>query len=97
LEIMDNLKLSFLKKSFIKISLESNKWKKWMLRHSNANDYDRAVISGHYIFSNSKFIEIKNELSKILKIKKKLSLDKILKNEIKVSIKRYLTNFNLID
>ena len=46
-------------------------------------------------FSNSKFIEIKNELSKILKIKK-LSLDKILKNE-KISIKRYLSNFNLID
>ena len=38
-----------------------------MLRDSSANDYDRAIISGHYIFSNSKFIEIKNELSKILK------------------------------
>ena len=68
-----------------------------MLRDSSANDYDRAIISGHYIFSNSKFIEIKNELSKILKIKKKLSLDKILKNEIKISIERYLSNFNLID
>ena len=97
LEVMDDLKLNFLKKKFIKISLESKKWEKWMLRDSSANDYDRAIISGHYIFSNSKFIEIKNELSKILKIKKKLSLDKILKNEIKISIKRYLSNFNLID
>jgi hypothetical protein len=97
LEIMDDLKLDFLKKSFIKISLASKKWKKWMLKDTKASDYDRAVISGHYIFSNAKFIEIKKELSKILKIKKKLSLDKILKEELKISITRYLSSFNLID
>ena len=95
LEIMNTLKLKSLKNSFLKLSLDSNKWKKWMIKDSKANDYEKAVISGHYIFSEKKFLEIKERLTKILK-KKNQNLDKILKKEIKDSILRYLYNFNLI-
>ena len=95
LEIMGALKLKSLKDSFVKISLDSNKWKKWMIKNSKANDYEKAIISGHYVFSEKKFSEIKEELTKILK-KKNQNLDKILKKEIKKSILRYLYNFNLI-
>ena len=34
------------------------KWKKWMLK-INANDIDRAIIAGHYVFSSNEFIELK--------------------------------------
>ena len=95
LEIMGALKLKSLKNSFIKLSLDSNKWKKWMTKDSKANDYEKAVISGHYVFSEKKFLEIKENLVKILK-EKNQNLDKILKKEIKDSILRYLYNFNLI-
>ena len=95
LEIMGALKLKSLKNSFIKLSLDSNKWKKWMTKDSKANDYEKAIISGHYVFSEKKFSEIKENLVKILK-KKNQNLDKILKKEIKDSIMRYLYNFNLI-
>ena len=96
LEIMNTLKLKSLKNSFLKISLNSNKWKKWMTKDSKATDYEKAIISGHYIFSEKKFIEIKEKLTSILK-KKNKNLDKILKKEIKDSILRYLYNFNLIN
>ena len=89
------LKLKSLKNSFIKLSLDSNKWKKWMTKDSKANDYEKAIISGHYVFSEKKFLEIKENLVKILK-RKNQNLDKILKKEIKDSILRYLFNFNLI-
>ena len=95
LEIMVALKLKSLKNSFIKLSLDSNKWKKWMTKDSKANDYEKAVISGHYVFSEKKFLEIKENHVKILK-EKNQNLDKILKKEIKDSILRYLYNFNLI-
>ena len=96
LKIMGALKLKSLKNSFIKLSLDSNKWKKWMTKDSKANDYEKAVISGHYVFSEKKFLEIKKNLVKILK-EKNQNLDKILKKEIKDSILRYLYNFNLIN
>ena len=95
LEIMGALKLKSLKNSFIKLSLDSNKWKKWMRKDSKASDYEKAIISGHYVFSEKKFFEIKAKLAGILK-KKDQNLDKILKKEIKDSILRYLYNFNLV-
>ena len=95
IEIMSDLKLNSLKNSFIKLSLDSNKWKKWMIKETKASDFEKAIISGHYVFSEKKFLEIKESLAKILK-KKSKNLDKILKKEIKKSILRYLYNFNLI-
>ncbi len=96
LEIMDKLKQKSLKSSFIKLSLESGKWKKWMIKNSKASNLDKAIISGHYIFSEEKFLKIKQELEDILK-QRSQNLDKILKQEIKDSILRYLYNFNLIN
>ena len=95
LEIMTSLKLRSLKNSFIKLSLNSNKWKKWMIKDSKTNNYEKAIISGHYIFSDKKFSKIKENLVIALK-KKGQNLDDILKKEIKKSILRYLYNFNLI-
>ena len=96
LEIMDKLELKSLKNSFIQLSLESYKWKKWMIKDSKASNLDKATISGHYIFSEEKFLKIKQQLEDILK-QKSQNLDKILKQEIKDSILRYLYNFNLIN
>ena len=66
-----------------------------MIKDSKASDYEKAIISGHYVFSEKKFLEIKEDLERILK-KNNQNLDKILKKEIKKSILRYLYNFNLI-
>ena len=77
-------------KNFIKISYESMKWKKWMLESSNANELDRAIIAGHYVFSSEAFIEIKNEAKNRIN-----NLDYILKESVKSSILRYMNAFNL--
>ena len=93
LQIMKKLNLESLKNEFIKLSIHSNKWKKWLIKGSKISLYEKAIISGHYVFSDKKFAEIKNELSRLLK--KNQNLDKILKRN-KGSILRYLNNFNLI-
>ncbi len=75
---------------FLKISYNSMKWKKWMLKDTDANDTDRAIIAGHYIFSSNEFIELKAQASS-----KMDNLDRLLKSKVKESIFRYMNAFNL--
>jgi len=76
---------------FLEISYNSMKWKKWMMKDTDANDTDRAIIAGHYIFSSDEFIELKEKVNNQIN-----NLDIILKNKVKDSIFRYMKAFNLI-
>ena len=75
---------------FLKISYESMKWKKWMMKNTDANDTDRAIIAGHYVFSTNDFIKLKAQA-----IKKINNLEILLKKKVKESIFRYMNAFNL--
>jgi len=75
---------------FIKISYESKKWEKWMLKDTISDDIDRAIIAGHYVFSSDEFIELKSKAGKRIK-----GIDMYLKNKVKQSIFRYMNAFNL--
>ena len=75
---------------FLKISYESMKWKKWMLKNTDANDTDRAIIAGHYVFSSNEFIKLKAKA-----LKKIDNLEGFLKKKVKESIFRYMNAFNL--
>ena len=63
---------------FLQLSYNSLKWKKWMLKNTNATDYDRAIIAGHYIFSTDVFKELKNKVASKIE-----DLDDILKCRVK--------------
>lgn len=75
---------------FLELSYNSMKWKKWMLKDTNASDYDRSIIAGHYVFSSSECIDIKSQAKNKID-----NLDELLKNEVKLSIERYINAFNL--
>ena len=75
---------------FLKISYESMKWKKWMMKNTDANDTDRAIIAGHYVFSSNEFVKLK-----VQAIKKINNLEVLLKKKVKESIFRYMNAFNL--
>ena len=80
---------------FLKISLESKKWKKWVIDEKQCSEYDKSIIAGHYLFSSE---EVKNLKKKFLidtKIKEH-EMNLFLKSEIKKSIYRYIKNFRLI-
>ena len=76
--------------NFFQISYNSMKWKKWMLKDTNASDEDKAIIAGHYIFSSDEFIKLKNEAKDRIG-----DIDSILKNKVKESVCRYMRAFNL--
>jgi len=79
---------------FLKISYDSYKWDKWMLKNTTASDRDRALIAGHYVFSNPEVKKLKLEAS--LKLESKdIQLERYLKDKVKNSILRYMRNFRL--
>ena len=80
---------------FARISFESGKWKKWMIPGTKATDLDRAVISGHYVFSNPAVVELKAKAQTALSAKG-IDLDAHLKTKVKESIYRYLKCFQLL-
>tara|TARA_Y100000294_G_scaffold153442_1_gene152360 strand:- start:1202 stop:2362 length:1161 start_codon:yes stop_codon:yes gene_type:complete len=94
LKILKKNKMDDIYNEFIKISYNSKKWKKWMMKNTNAGYLDKAVICGHYVFSYKEVIKMKEEVIKFLK-KKKINLNFELKKEIKNSIMRYIDNFRL--
>jgi hypothetical protein len=81
--------------NFLDLSYSSKKWSKWMIPNTQATDYDRSIISGHYVFANPEFLEIKGRVSKKL-AGKGIDLDEYLKQAVKQSIFRYIKNFRLV-
>jgi len=94
LHLLENYSMNHLAEQFLELSYQSKKWKKWMLRDSQADDRDRAIISGHYVYSTKEFRDIKAEAEKVIE-KKGIILDQYLKDEIKKQMMRYIRGFNL--
>ena len=75
---------------FLRISYNSRKWEKWMLKNTSASYKDRSIIAGHYIFSTDECIALKEDAASKIQ-----GLDEYLKNKVKESIFRYMNAFNL--
>ena len=91
IDLMENSNQNILLEEFLRISYDSKKWEKWMINATNASDKDRAIISGHYIFSTAECLELKNQARFHIK-----DLDTQLKNKVKESVFRYMKAFNLV-
>ena len=91
IDLMENSNQNILLEEFLRISYESKKWEKWMINATSASDKDRAIISGHYIFSTAECLELKSQARYHIK-----DLDTQLKNKVKESIFRYMKAFNLV-
>lgn len=93
LKIFKEKNLNNLTDRFIELAYNSGKWKKWMLDNTNATDYDRAIIAGHYIFAHEDFKQIKEEAQ----IKCDFNIDTVLKNAVKNTILNCVTQFGLVN
>ena len=93
--VLEKYGLDGLADKFVKLSYGSKKWQKWMLPESKATEREKAIIAGHYVFSDPEFSEIKAKAAAALE-RHKIDLDEHLKEKIKASIMRYLKNFRLV-
>jgi hypothetical protein len=94
IDVLKKYKLSKYLDEFYEISYKSKKWKKWLVPDSKATKIEKAVISGHYVFSTEDFLILKEQIKSYL-IKKNFNLDTYLEKQIQKSILRYAKNFNL--
>ena len=94
-ELIENKGLPKIKDEMIELFVSSNKWQKWVMNKEKIDDYQKALICGHYLFSSNKFLDIKNKLCHELKCNLK-EIDLELKNAVKQSIYRHMKCFNLI-
>jgi len=95
IKILRQYNLTDILDKFIELSYNSRKWEKWMKPITLTNKEQKATISGHYIFSDQRFLKLKYKAENKLK-KYNINLDNELKIVIKNSILRYLKNFNII-
>ena len=79
---------------FLDMSYNSRKWEKWMVNDTKASDFDRSVISGHYVFSKKECVELIDRLSFEL-AKREINLHAYLREKVKQGIMRYVKNLNL--
>jgi Predicted tagatose 6-phosphate kinase len=79
---------------FVELSYSSRKWEKWMRSDTKMGTVDRAMIAGHYVFADSRCVEIKQEAQRRLS---GLDIDAHLRSVVKRSIYRYMKLFNLLD
>jgi len=79
---------------FLETAFASRKWLKWMLPDTKASDEDRAMIAGHYVFSDDEVTEIKGQAKEVL-LAKGINLDAVLTGAVKGAILRYMRAFRL--
>ncbi len=89
LEMLSFCRMEKERQRFLQIAYDSNKWYKWVI--SDLTNEEKAIIAGHYVFSNPEVQDIYNELNE------KIYLDDVLKNEVKMAIFKYLTHFGWIN
>jgi hypothetical protein len=77
------------------LALASHKWYKWMIPGSPADDREKAIIAGHYIFAHPEFINMKSAAARHV-LERGTDLDESLCAAIRRSMERYLRAFNLI-
>ena len=93
MEWFENNNLNNEKKQFLDISFQSNKWKKWIIPHSEITNLEKAIISGHYVLSD---LRINSILNKLNKSDEKNNLQNYVKNKLDENHLRYMKCLNLI-
>lgn len=94
LAIMAKLSLDRLRDDFIEIAVSSGKWEKWILPGEQVSDFEKAMICGHYVFSDERVVEIKRAVDTHYK-RTGGKLDEELRLAVKSAVLRYMRCFNL--
>jgi hypothetical protein len=89
LRLLDELELGTERERFLQLAYTSGNWRKWMKVNSAADDVDRAVIAGHYVFGTATFLQIKEEVVAAAR-RRGIDVDAYLRGAVAAAIRRYL-------
>jgi hypothetical protein len=69
----------------------SKKWSKWLSADGKATDLEKAIIAGHYSFSNPEFLKIKEEIA-FAAVKKGINVDQYLVSNLRALLQQLTWN-----
>ena len=90
LKLLEEHYLFELANEFLELSYNSKKWDKWLIVGSRISRRDKALISGHYVYSTDEFKTIKEKAQKQIN---NFDIDSYLKNSVKRLILDYMIKF----
>ena len=88
LHFLRSIRMDKFADAFMEIAYKSRKWERWMLSDSKADDEQRAIIAGHYVFFSPEYLSL---LEEIRTYPAANNLDAYLIAAISKSIKSYHT------
>lgn len=92
INILEKHYLFNLENDFLEMAYNSNKWKKWVMLGSQISPRDKAILAGHYVFSDEKFLRIKEKAQINIKY---INIDEYLKASVKNCIMNYINCFSV--
>jgi pentatricopeptide repeat protein len=51
-------------RQFLRLAMESGKWRKWVINPDTISSYDKSIICGHYVFAKPEFEDILSRLDR---------------------------------
>jgi len=94
-EVLRSLGLSRLLDAFVELALKSSQWERWLIPGSAADELERAIISGHYVFGTPEFGEIKAE-AVVACAESGLDLEESLRNALRNEVLRQIRLLSLV-
>jgi hypothetical protein len=94
IELLEGTNCRDLSDRFLELSYSTRKWEKWMVPGSLATDREKAIWSGHYVFSDPAFEELKNEANSRL-AKADIDVDDVLRTRLDQLITSHVRAFRL--
>lgn len=93
LDILTTENWRSVRERFLQIAYDSGKWRKWMSSPTVADDYKRAVIAGHYVFTTPEVVALRRLVGQRL-FGGIDALDNYLKRAVKGVILQHLNWYN---
>jgi hypothetical protein len=94
IELLEGTGCRDLCERFLELSYSTGKWQKWMVPGSLATDREKAIWSGHYVFSDPAFEAIKAEANDRLS-KAEIDVDDVLRARLDRVITSHVKAFRL--
>ncbi|MFG1675417.1 hypothetical protein [Micromonospora sp. NPDC049282] len=89
LDLLDILGLTRQREAFLELAYGSGAWRKWLGSPSAADDLQRAVLAGHYVFGTDRFRELKAEVESVCAARG-LTVDGWLRSALERAMGRYV-------
>ena len=93
IKYLDFMKMKKEKNIFFDLVDKSKKWEKWV--DKPMSKLQKALIAGHYLFSDKKFCKIKKKLINKLYLEKKINLDTAIKKYLIQRLDKIYRSLNL--